>query len=124
MKANRRDGEGNMFAKIQLNFFVGLDTLYRGAVMAVDNKCIDLGLSPEEAAETLTRSSVEEEVRECLASYGWGWAEMDLSDYIGGQQGIDAMWDMVVPLVDELFPEFQPSQYGAGGTREVSAGAV
>ena len=111
MKANRRDAEGNMFAKIQLNFFVGLDTLYRGAAMLVDREVADFNATDVEVVGALTRKSVEIEVRESLATYGWAWAEMDLGDYLSGAfDTSDTLLDMVKPTVDKLFPEFQCAQ--------------
>jgi hypothetical protein len=97
-----------MFAKIQLNFFVGLDTLYRGAAMLVDREVAEFNATDVEVLGALTRKSVEIEVRESLATYGWAWAEMYLGDYLSGAfDNAGDLLEMVKPVVDKLFPEFQ-----------------
>ena len=108
MKASYRDTDGTMYARIQLPFYISLDTLYRAAAMEVDYKVSGGPHSPNQwaAANSMTRKSIERSLRDSVTTYGWAWAEMALEDYVSGHVPADDLIDLVVPIVDCLFPEF------------------
>lgn len=114
MKANRRDVEGNRYAKVTVSYFVGLKELNRAAVVAVADKSLDAhDMDYADIVAGLKRKDVEHHLRQSLATYGDSWVEGDLQDYIVGlysAEDVDDVLEMVPGVVADLFPEFQRVQ--------------
>lgn len=114
MKANRRDPHGNMYAKVIVPYFVGLEELKRAAVSAVAEKSLSAhDLDYAEIVAGLTRKDVERNLKKDLETYGAAWLDGDLGDYIVGLYNpgdVDDVLEMVSGVVEDLFPDFRWGQ--------------
>lgn len=112
-KAKFSDEQGNMYGKLAVYYYVGLEGLTKAAVMWVGNEALRTHEGYEEIVPRITRKNVEESLRSNLTAYGRMFLEVSPNDFNVGlyhPDDVDELIDELRAVVEELFPDFRWGQ--------------